>query len=140
MITQAKFVLSTACIAVLLGLSSCQNESGEPSAADNALSDLQRKYDELVEDRVGDPVQWAADDFENIGDWDYRVENLPFTSAEDLALRLNEFGDEKWEAIWLERTPEGFLVVLKKPSVSYLSKIPLSQLGKLVIGGAEGQE
>lgn len=31
-------------------------------------------------------------------------------------------------------------MILKKPSISYLTKIPLSQLGRIVIGGSEGQE
>ena len=87
-----------------------------------------------------DPVEWAADDIENIGDWDYKVENLAYSSPEDLESKLNEFGNDRWEVIWLERTPNGFLAILKKPSISYLSKIPLSQLGKFVIGGAEAQE
>ena len=121
-------------------LSACQTESQEPSAAQRALDELERKYDELVEDKMDAPVEWAADDLENIGDWEYRVESLSYSSTEDLAFQLNEFGNDKWEVIWFEKTPEGFLVVLKKPSISYLSKIPLSQLGKIVIGGSDGQE
>lgn len=128
--------------AVFLGhmLSACQTESQEPSAAQRALDELQRKYDELIEDKVDVPVKWATADLENIGDWEYRVENLSYTSPEDLADQLNEFGNDKWEVIWLERTHEGYLAVLKKPAVSYLSKIPLSQLGKIVIGGPDGQD
>ncbi|MGI9235683.1 MAG: hypothetical protein ACR2RD_18790 [Woeseiaceae bacterium] len=121
-------------------LSACQPESEQPSAARKAFDELQQKYDELVEDKLEDPVQWATDDIENLGDWDYRVENLSYSSAEELAAQLNEFGNDRWEVIWLERTPDGFLAVLKKPSVSYLSKIPLSGLGKIVIGGSDGEE
>jgi len=121
-------------------LSACESESQKPSAAQRALDKLQQQYDELLKDKVDVPVEWATDDLEKIGDWEYRVENLSYSSPEDLELQLNEFGSEKWEVIWLERTPGGFLAVLKKPSISYLSKIPLSQLGKLVIGGPDGQE
>lgn len=121
-------------------LISCAREAPEPSAARKALDELQRQYDELLDDKLNDPVQWAEEDIENIGDWDYRVENIPFAGAEDLQNRLNELGDDRWEVIWLERTPDGFLTVLKKPSISYLSKIPLSQLSKFVIGGPESQE
>ena len=92
----------------------------------------------VIAGRIDDPVSWAADDIENLGDWEYRVENLAFTSAEDLAEQLNTFGNDRWEVIWLEKTPSGFLAILKKPSISYLSKIPLSQLGRLVIGGDGG--
>ena len=121
-------------------LSGCENESQESSAAQRALDELQRKYDDLIKDKVDVPVEWAADDIENIGDWEYRVVELSFTSPEDLESQLNEFGNERWEVIWLEDSPAGFLAVLKKPSISYLSKIPISQLGRIVIGGPEGQE
>lgn len=121
-------------------LAACETESQEPSAAAKALDDLQAKYDELVKDKVDVPVDWAAEDLENIGDWEYRVENIAYASPEDFAAQLNVFGDERWEVIWLERTPDGFLAVLKKPSISYLSKVPLSEIGKYVIGISDGQE
>ena len=121
-------------------LIACEQPTDDSSAARKALEDLQQKYDELVEDKLGDPVEWAAEDIENIGDWDYKVVNLSFDSPQDLENQLNELGNEKWQVIWLERSPDGFLAVLKKPSISYLSKIPLSQIGRYVIGGSEGTE
>lgn len=129
-------------VVVLLGhiLTGCQSESDESSAAQKALDEIQNKYDELVKDKVDIPVDWATEDLENIGDWEYRVVRLSYTSPEDLEAQLNEYGNQRWEVTWLEDTPEGFLVVLKKPSISYLSKIPLSQLGRIVIGGSDGQE
>ena len=68
------------------------------------------------------------------------MEKLSYSSPEDFAAQLNVFGNERWEVIWLERTPDGFLAVLKKPSISYLSKVPLSEIGKYVIGISDGQE
>ena len=130
---------ATLLVAILL-LTGCEQPADDTSAARKALEELQQKYDELIEDKFGDPVEWAAEDIENIGDWDYKVENLAFASPEDLESRLNELGNEKWEVIWLERTNDGFLAVLKKPSISYLSKIPLSQIGRYVIGGPDGTE
>ena len=128
--------------AVFLGhlLSGCENESQESSSAQRALDELQSRYDDLVKDKVDIPVEWATEDLENIGDWEYRVVDLSYTSPEDLETQLNEYGNERWEVIWLEESPSGFLAVLKKPSISYLSKIPISQLGRIVIGGPEGQE
>ena len=125
---------------VALVLSACENESAEPSAAERALAEVQKKYDELVKEQVDGSVQWATEDIENIGDWEYKVESLTFSSPEELAAELNEFGNEKWELVWLDRTPGGFLVVLKKPAVSYLNKIPLSKLGFYVIGATGGEE
>ena len=128
--------------AVCLGhlLSACETDSQESSAAQRALDELQSKYDALVKDKVDAPVEWAKDDIENIGDWEYRVVNLSYASAEELESQLNEYGNDRWEVIWLEESPTGFLAVLKKPSISYLSKIPISQLGRIVISGPEGQE
>ncbi|RZV38890.1 MAG: hypothetical protein EX272_01495 [Chromatiales bacterium] len=135
--TRFSLILSLAAVA---SLAACENESQEPSAAAKALDDLQAKYDELVKDKVDVPVDWAAEDLENIGDWEYRVENIPYSSPEDFAAQLNVLGNERWEVIWLERTPDGFLAILKKPSISYLSKVPLSEIGKYVIGISDGQQ
>lgn len=121
-------------------VSGCESESQESSAAQRTLDELQSKYDELIKDKVDIPVDWATDDIENIGDWEYQVVNLSYTSPADLQSQLNEFGNERWEVIWLEASPGGFLAVMKKPSISYLSKIPLSQLGRIVIGGPESAE
>jgi hypothetical protein len=131
----AKQLLALLAMLICCGaLSSCQNESDEPSAAQRALDELQSKYDDLIKDKVDVPVDWAAEDLENIGDWEYRVVTLAYRSPEELEAQLNEFGNERWEVIWLEESPGGFLAVLKKPSISYLSKIPISQLGRFVIG------
>ena len=121
-------------------VSGCQDENKESSAAQRALDELQNKYDELIKDKVDAPVEWATDDLENIGDWEYRVVNLAYRSPEELQAQLNEFGNDRWEVIWLEEAPGGFLAVLKKPSISYLSKIPISQLGRIVIGDSEPQQ
>jgi hypothetical protein len=134
-----KFVLVGALV-TSFHLSGCENHSDEPSTAQRALDELQNKYDELLKDKVDVPVEWAADDLENIGDWEYRVVSLSYRSPEELEAQLNEFGNERWELIWFEEAPGGFLAVLKKPSISYLSKIPISQLGRIVIGDPDAPE
>ena len=140
MVSKARILVIAGAALLVHVLSACQSEPQEPSVAQKALDELEQKYDELVEKKLEDPVQWAADDIENLGDWEYRVESLSYSSPDDLAEQLNEFGNDKWEVIWLERTPGGFLAVLKKPSVSYLSKIPLLGLTKIVVSGSDGQE
>lgn len=127
-------------IAILLSISACGRESVEPTATEKALQDIQNKYDELVQDRLDDPVKWAQEDFENIGDWEYRVETASFTTPEELSQTLNDLGNDKWEVIWIEKSGGDLLVVLKRPSVSYLSRIPLSQIGKFIVPGADGNE
>ena len=127
-------------VAAALSVSGCSNESGDPSATEKALEELQAKYDELTGDQFDDPAQWAAEDIENIGDWEYLVREFADTAPADLEAELNALGDDRWEVYWLERTDTGYVVFLKKPAISYLSKIPLSQIGRYVIGGGDQAE
>lgn len=125
-------------VAVIVG---CDRDANEPSATERTLDDLQSKYDELVEDKLESPVQWAADDLENIGDWEYRVVELPGAEPETLEETLNELGNDRWEVFWIENVRNDYRVMLKRPSRSYLSRIPLSQIGRFVIDGTgDGQE
>jgi len=124
-----RYLVLVCCLAVFSG---CAEDSVEPTGAETALKKLQEKYDELVKEKIDDSVEWATDDLENIGDWEYEVASVSFLSAENLATELNEFGDEKWELIWMEKSADGYMIVLKRPAVSYISRIPLSQLGRFV--------
>ncbi len=122
------------------GVAACGGESDEPSAAEKAVDELQAKYDELSQKEFNDPVKWAAEDLENIGDWEYKVETLPLDSAEEFEAALNELGNDRWEVIWMEKNTVGYTVFLKKPAVSYLNKIPLSSLGRFVIDDSGSEE
>lgn len=116
-------------------------DSPAPSATQRALDELQAKYDELTAERLEDPVQWASDDLENIGDWEYRVVDLPSTaSAAELEAALNELGNDRWELVWVEETSSGRQAIFKRPAVSLLSKIPLSQLGRLLMGSGDSEQ
>ena len=131
---------------VLLGLvllmlaAGCQGGSGEPgepdepSVAERAIEELQARYDELAEGRTGDAVGWAQEDVENIGDWEYRIVEL---TRADLEAELNVLGNERWEAYWIEASVNGVRVYLKRPSISYLSRVPLSVLVRMLAGGGQ---
>jgi len=132
-------------IVIFIALASgCGGKTDQPTVADKAvdtaegaIDSLQQKYDEITE---GDsPVQWAAEDLENIGDWDYKVVEFDKLSAAELEAALNELGNDRWQAFWIEKRMTGYTIMLKRTSISYLSKIPLSQLTRMMIGGAEGQ-
>lgn len=129
------------CIGCITAMAGCDRDASEPSATDRALNDLQSKYDELVEDKLESPVQWATDDLENIGDWEYRVVELPDADSELLEETLNALGNDRWEVFWIENVRNDYRVILKRPSRSYLSRIPLSQIGRFVIDGtSDGNE
>ena len=115
-------------------------DSTEPSMTEKALKDLQAKYDELAGDRLEDPMQWAADDLENIGDWEYKVIELGSLPVAEWEETFNSQGDERWQMVWIDTTVSGRVAVFKRPSVSLLSKIPLSQLGRMMIGDSGNEE
>jgi len=124
----------------ILALFGCSGTTDEPSATDKAIEGLQDKYEDLTQVELEDPMQWASDDIKKIGDWQYRVLEIGNVSGPELEAALNEAGNDRWEVIWMEKTLEGHAIVMKRPSISYLSKIPLSQIGRFVIGGEEPQE
>ncbi|MGI9204528.1 MAG: hypothetical protein ACR2Q3_10985 [Woeseiaceae bacterium] len=113
----------------------CNTDTDEPTVTEKALDELQSKYDELVEDKLESPVQWATDDLENIGDWEYKIIELPTAAAASLETTFNELGNDRWEVFWIEDVQDNYRVMLKRPSRSYLSRIPLTQIGRFVIDG-----
>ncbi len=125
-----------AAVTALLLTAACSPDPNTPSPAERALEELQDQYDKLREKDFDAPVDWASEDIENIGDWDYRVVELSLSAPEEFEAALNELGNDRWEAFWIERSTDGLLVFLKRPSISYLSKIPLSQIGRFIIDGS----
>lgn len=124
-------------------LAACGGEPGQPTATDKAketaeeaIGSVKEKYDELTDS--GDPVRWAQEDIENIGDWDYKIVELGNVSAAELETELNELGNDRWQAFWVESSDSGYTIMLRRTSISYLSKIPLSQLGRIMMGGSDG--
>ncbi len=119
----------------------------DPSTADRALDELQRRYESLQQqfeeltnsDQLDAPVEWAQEDIENIGDWEYRVIEVGRLSAEELEATLNELGNERWQVIWIEGNITGRTIIMKRPAVSIISKLPLSALGRLLMRDSGGQ-
>jgi len=121
-------------------IAACGTPADEPSAAEQALDELQKKYDALTEGKLDDPMQWASEDLKKLGDWEYKVVEVANVASTELEETLNEAGSDRWEVIWMEKTLEGHVIVMKRSSISYLSKIPLSQIGRLVIPDSEPQQ
>lgn len=113
-------------------LMACTQEPGEPSRTEQALEELQRFVEERTPD---DPVEWAREDLERYGDWEYQIISIPDAEPEVLEAELNELGEERWEVFWIERTDQGLTVMLKRPAVSYLRAVPFSEIGRVIPGG-----
>jgi hypothetical protein len=132
---------------VLFAAMACsENESGgegKPSAAERAWEKVENLYEKVKGAKDTTPqeiIDWAKEDIQRIGDWEYKV--IRVTAAKDDALekRFSELGRERWEIFWLERDGRADLrVFLKRSARSYLRSIPLSDLSKLVPNGAENQ-
>lgn len=90
----------------------------------------------LIGDNPGEAVGWAQDDIENLGDWEYRI--VEIDEREDAAIEaaLNALGNERWEVYWVTDGNGSAKFYLKRPSLSYLSRVPLSTLFRLLPGGA----
>lgn len=128
---------------VLLALAvGCGPPEGAPEVVPRSFDELVRQLYERARDSgekvPEDAIEWAREDVDRIGDWEYRV--LRLADGEDAALeaQLDELGTERWEVFWLERERagegDGLRVFLKRPSRSVLHMLPLSELGRLVPG------
>lgn len=109
----------------------------ETSATSRALEELSAAYDELaglVDGNPGEAVQWAQEDFGNLGDWEYRVIEISGLSSPELEAELNALGEDRWEVYWVEPVQGGRRIFLKRSAVSYLSRVPLAALLR-VLGG-----
>ena len=51
---------------VIMLVSGCGKSEDEPSTADRAIEELQQRYEDLTEEDLEAPVQWATEDLENI--------------------------------------------------------------------------
>ena len=109
------------------------------AAAWQALGDLYDEAKEAGDEAAPDGiVEWVKDDIAVIGDWEYRVEDVPSDRAEMLK-KLNEWGAERWEVYWVEKRVEKSSTVytlhLKRAGRSYLRMIPVGSVLPALPGG-----
>ena len=81
-----------------------------------------------------DIYDWVKQDIERIGDWEYRVVEVPAAALEG---ELNTMGRDRWECIWIQPNGDRARLVFKRPVRSYLRNVSPEDLMKLV-GGASG--
>lgn len=117
-------------------------EAGESTATSRALEELSAAYEELsglVDRDPGEAVEWAESDLENLGDFEYRIVEIPDGDAGAIEAELNALGDERWEVFWVQPVDGAATrYYLKRSSISYLSRLPLSAMLRLFGGGGGG--
>ena len=114
-------------------LAACSSREGaEPATADRTLEEIRRLYEEAVNAAPEDPVGWARDDLEKLGDWEYRIVVVTNGDAAATEAQLNELGKERWEVFWVTESASALTFYLKRPARSYLRMLPLSSLRGLI--------
>jgi hypothetical protein len=113
--------------------------------ADKALSlwEQAQAYYELAkqagESVPGNATDWLKQDYENIGDWEYKVVRGSLGEpAGALETMLNQLGNDRWELLWIQPQEESCLLFLKRPVRTWISTVPLTDLLKVISGGAVG--
>ena len=116
------------------------DEAGTVSATERALGALSSAYNDLTSragQGSGEAVDWAQSDIENLGDWEYRIVEFDGLTSSELEAELNQLGNERWEAYWVQGSGDAITVFMKRQPISYLSRVPLSTLLRLLAGGAQ---
>lgn len=80
----------------------------------------------------GDIADWIGADLGREGSWEYKVVDVPGASGEKLESRLNQLGAERWDCISVEPLSGRTRLVLKRTQKSYLRRLPLSDLMRLI--------
>jgi hypothetical protein len=109
-----------------------------PSMTARMLEELSAAYAQLaamIGDNPAEAVGWAQEDVENLGDWEYRIVEIDERDDTALEAELNALGNERWEVYWVADSNDGLRFFLKRPALSYLSRVPLAALMRM-LGGA----
>lgn len=123
-----------------------QQTADEPGAAPAAsitarmveqLSAVYADLAALIGDNPAEAVGWAQEDIENLGDWEYRIVEIDEREDSGVEAVLNALGNERWEVYWVQDSNGGAKFYLKRPSLSYLSRVPLSTLLRIFPGGEQ---
>jgi hypothetical protein len=110
------------------------------SASEQAMREITRLYDEAMKYAPDDPVEWAKQDLQRIGDWEYRLVTLDKAESADIEAALNELGAELWEVFWVSESLTRITFYLKKSARSYLKLVPVSGLSEAISGSKDASE
>ena len=102
---------------------------------DKGVKAASAKYAETFEegkDISGKSKEWLLKDIQNIGDWEYRIEEFRLKNPKDLEIRLNQLGAERWQCFWVEHSKDQKIFYFKRTKLSYLSKIPTGALLRIM--------
>lgn len=113
-------------------------DAAAPSMTARMVEQLSAVYADLaalIGDNPAEAVGWAQEDIENLGDWEYRIVEIDERDDADIEAALNALGNERWEVYWVADRDGRPKFYLKRPTLSYLSRVPLSTLFRMLPGG-----
>ena len=94
---------------VPLALAGCASDPDSPPSSSDQVEALKERVRELYRQAresgqqvPQDALEWARQDVRRIGDWEYKIEELPREDPQARQARLNELGAERWEVFWIE--------------------------------------
>ena len=103
---------------------------------DKGVKAASEKYSETFEEGrslSGKSKEWLLKDIQNIGDWEYKIEEFSLKNSKDLEVRLNQLGAERWQCFWVEQVNDRAKnFYFKRTKMSYLSKIPSGALLRIM--------
>ena len=131
---------SLLCLLLLTPLAAAQEEEPAADAVEESgvWAEVRRLYDEAKKagERVPkDIYEWVRQDLQRSGDWEYRVVDVDAGVPEGIEETLNELGAERWECFWVGVAGGKSRFVLKRPARTYLQRVALTDLLKLIPGG-----
>ncbi len=139
MLKLAPSVLIAVLVLPLAGfLAFAEETQTEETTLWNQVVALYEQAKDAGETAAEDVYEWAREDLAAIGDWEYKVQYFANLNHIALEKKLNELGTERWEVIWIDRQGPNLIVTLKRPSRTWLNKLPLGQLIKVAAPGSDG--
>jgi len=139
MLKLAPSVLIAVLVLPLAGfLAFAEETQTEETTLWNQVIALYEQAKDAGETAAEDVYEWAREDLAAIGDWEYKVQYFANLNHIALEKKLNELGTERWEVIWIDRQGPNLIVTLKRPSRTWLNKLPLGQLIKVAAPGSDG--
>ena len=108
--------------------------AGSQSANDTGewVSKLYESAKEAGTTKASSAKDWVKEDWSAQGDWEYQIVQLSASDIPAVQTALNAAGRSRWDCYHVERAAEQWTFFMKRKRHSYLSKLPLRDLTRLL--------
>lgn len=135
------FLIATFILISFMVVSSCdqvdkiKQKTSEEIGNTDIKKEIEEAYNKVKETGASVPndvIEWAQEDIKKIGDWEYKVVSLVNDTPENIELKLNEYGANRWEVFWVENIGDQRMIYMKRTTLTYLKHIPLKEVLKVI--------